>query len=223
LHGDGLSQQDAAARNGPIVIGLTGGIASGKSSVSQHLLGKRAHLIEADRVGHEVIAPDGEAYAEVVAAFGREIVAADGTIDRRRLGAIVFGGKDKLAMLNRISHPHMATRMAQEVARVRALSPAKRPPAIVLEAAILFEAKWEPLCDTVWAVEAPVELSISRLMARNGLSLEEAQARLNAQITNEERATRAGKVIRNTGSMEFLLGQVDLLWREVTDQGGAGA
>ena len=199
----------------PKVIGLTGGIASGKSSVSQHLAQKGAHIIEADRVGHEVIAPDGEAYADVVAAFGKEIFAPDQTIDRRRLGSIVFGNKEKLATLNRISHPHMATRMSKEIARVAALPAAKRPVAVVLEAAILFEAKWDALCDVIWAVEAPVELSISRLMARNGLSLEEAQARLNAQFSNEERASRAGKVIQNTSSMEFLLGQVDLLWKEL--------
>ena len=172
-------------------------------------------------MGHEVIAPSGEAYAEVVAAFGKEIVGADGAIDRRRLGTIVFGNPEKLSILNRISHPNMAARMAKEIARVRALPAAELPQAIVLEAAILFEAKWDSLCDAIWAVEAPVELSISRLMARNGLTLEEAQARLNVQISNEERASRAGKVIRNTGSMEFLLGQVDLLWQEATGKGGA--
>lgn len=201
------------------MIGLTGGIASGKSSVTQHLAAKGAHIIDADRIGHEVIAPGGDAYREVVDAFGAEIVAPDKTVDRRKLGAIVFGSKEKLQVLNRISHPRMAARMAQEIVQIRSKPAAGRPPLIVLEAAILLEAGWDTLCDAVWAVEAPMELSISRLMARNNLSLEGAQARLAAQITNDERAARAHKVIKNSGSMDFLLAQVDLLWKEAA--GGA--
>jgi dephospho-CoA kinase len=198
----------------PQVIGLTGGIASGKSSVIQHLKGKGAHIVDADRVGHEVIAPGGDAYSEVIAAFGQDIVAPDKSIDRRKLGNIVFGSKDKLQALNRISHPRMAAVMAKEIATVRAKPGKEHPPLIVLEAAILLEAGWDKLCDAVWTVEAPVELSTSRLMARNNLSLEQAQSRMSAQITNEERAARAHKVIKNSGSMDFLLAQVDLLWKE---------
>jgi phosphopantetheine adenylyltransferase/dephospho-CoA kinase len=201
------------------VIGLTGGIASGKSSVMQHLKAKGAHIIDADRIGHDVILPGGDAYPEVIAAFGRDIVAADKTIDRRKLGSIVFGSKEKLQTLNRISHPRMAARMAQEIQAVRAKPAAERPPLIVLEAAILLEAGWDTLCDAVWAVEAPLELSTSRLMARNNLGLEQAQARMSAQITNEERAARAHKVIKNSGSMDFLLAQVDLLWKEAAGRG----
>jgi phosphopantetheine adenylyltransferase/dephospho-CoA kinase len=201
------------------VIGLTGGIAAGKSSVTGHLAAKGAHIIDADRVGHEVIAPGGDAYREVVEAFGPDIVSADRAIDRRKLGAIVFASKDKLQTLNRISHPRMAARMAQEIVAIRSRPPAQRPPLIVLEAAILLEAGWNTLCDQVWAVEAPTELSISRLMARNNLGLEAAQNRMSAQITNEERAARATKVIRNSGSMDFLLAQVDLLWQDAVSAG----
>ncbi len=203
-----------AQHGSPRVIGLTGGIAAGKSSVTGHLAAKGAHIIDADRVGHEVIAPGGDAYREVVEAFGPDIVSADRAIDRRKLGAIVFASKDKLQTLNRISHPRMAARMAQEIVAIRSRPPAQRPPLIVLEAAILLEAGWNTLCDQVWAVEAPTELSISRLMARNNLGLEAAQNRMSAQITNEERAARATKVIRNSGSMDFLLAQVDLLWQD---------
>lgn len=203
----------------PRVIGLTGGIASGKTSVAQHLASKGAHVIEADRIGHEVIAPGGEGYKEVIAAFGNDIVAPDKTIDRRKLGNIVFGNKEKLKLLNSISHPHMAARMAREIETIRSRPGSQRPLLIVLEAAILLEAGWDRLCDQVWTVEAPMELSISRLMARNNLSLEAAQARLNAQISNDERAARAHKVIKNTGSMDFLLAQVDRLWDETVGAG----
>jgi dephospho-CoA kinase len=209
-----LSDKSPPVRS-PLVIGLTGGIAAGKSSVSRRLEEKGAYIVEADRLGHLVIAPDGEAYAEVVAAFGRGILNPDGTVDRRKLGATAFGDPAKLKVLNGISHPRMGARMAKEIAAARALPEGKRPPLIVLEAAILLETGWDQLCDVVWSVEAPTELSISRLMDRNGLSLEDAQARLNAQMSNEERASRAQHVIRNSGSQDFLLDQVDLLWQKI--------
>jgi dephospho-CoA kinase len=216
--GEALSVHPSQNRP-PRVIGLTGGIASGKTSVTQRLASKGAHILDADRIGHEVIAPGGEGYQEVIAAFGNDIVAPDKTIDRRKLGNIVFSNKEKLKILNGISHPRMAARMAREIDAIRAKPVEEQPPLIVLEAAILLEAGWDRLCDQVWTVEAPMELSISRLMARNNLSLEAAQARLNAQISNDERAARAHKVIKNSGSMDFLLAQVDLLWNEVMGVG----
>lgn len=196
------------------VIGLTGGIAAGKTTVSQQLAGYGAHIIDADRVGHAVITPQGEAYPEVVAAFGTEILDDDGTISRRKLGAIVFADPPRLAELNGISHPRMAERMAREIEAVRLRQSGPRPPAIVVDAAILFEAGWDALCDTIWTVEVPNELAIERLMTRNGLTREEAEARLAAQMSNDERARRAQHVIRNEGTLEALTEQVQRLWAE---------
>jgi dephospho-CoA kinase len=196
------------------VIGLTGGIASGKTTVSQQLATLGAHIIDADAVGHAVITPQGEAYPEVVAAFGTEILDEDGTISRKKLGAIVFAHPERRAELNGISHPRMAERMAREIEALRLRKKGPQPPAIVLDAAILFEAGWDALCDEVWTVEAPAELAIARLVERNGLSREEAQARLDAQLSNAERAGRARHVIRNDGSREALAAQVQRLWAE---------
>lgn len=202
----------AASRQDPPVIGLTGGIAAGKSTVAEYLAARGAHIIDADRVGHEVITPKGEAYPEVVAAFGTEILADDGTISRPKLGAIVFADPARLAELNGISHPRMGQRMAREIEKLRLRSQRERPPLIVIDAAILFEAGWDTLCDQVWTVEAEPERSIARLAGRNGLSREEALARIHAQMDNAERARRADRVIRNEGTVAELRATVARLW-----------
>ncbi len=198
------------------VVGLTGGIASGKTNVSGFLAEWGAHIIDADRVGHGVIAPDGEAYAEVVATFGEGILAGDGAIDRRKLGPIVFSDPAQLEKLNAISHPRMAQRMGAEIDQLRAGPLARRPPVIVLDAAILLEAGWDALCDEVWVVVAEPETALARLMARDGLGRAEATARLNAQMSNPARMARAGQVIHNDGSLEELRAQVKKLWQART-------
>lgn len=212
-------------RDGPPVIGLTGGIASGKSTVSARLAALGATVIDADSIGHRVIAPDGAGYGPVVAAFGREIVAADGTIDRRRLGAKVFADPDALKRLNAISHPLMAREMEREIGRLRALPAERRPQLIVLDAAILLEAGWDRLCNAVWTVEVPPETAIERLMARNGLSEDQARGRLAAQHSNAERAAKAERIISNAGSIADLEAAVDALWTQAIAgmAGGAGA
>lgn len=206
-----MSSQQSSRR--PQVVGLTGGIAAGKSSVSQYLVQKGAYLIDADSVGHKVIAPDGPGYPRVIEAFGREIVAADGTIDRRKLGEIVFSDPAHLKTLNGISHPIMADLMAREIEAVR--TQAQPPPVILLDAALLFEAGWNPLCDRVWVVTAQRETAIGRLMARNDLSREQAQARLDAQLDPAEKAAKAEQVLANDGSLEDLYALVDRLWADL--------
>jgi dephospho-CoA kinase len=207
----------------PLVIGLTGGIASGKSTVSARLAALGAAIVDADWIGHQVIAPDGAAYRPVVETFGDGILGPDRSIDRRKLGAQVFADPALLKRLNAISHPLMARRMEQEIARLRALPAGRRPPLIVLDAAILLEAGWDRLCDAVWTVEAPPEIALRRLKARNGLSEPQARGRLEAQLSNAERAARAQRVIRNSGTLEALEQAVAALWREVARQAPAGS
>ena len=206
-----MSSQQSPRR--PEVVGLTGGIAAGKSSVSQYLVHKGAYLIDADTVGHKVIAPDGPGYPRVIEAFGRDIVAADGTIDRRKLGEIVFSDPAHLQILNGISHPIMADMMAREIETVR--TQPEPPPVILLDAALLFEAGWNPLCDRVWVVTAERDTAIDRLMARNSLTREQARARLDAQLDPAEKAARAEQVLANDGSLEALYALVDRLWAEL--------
>jgi len=207
----------------PAVIGLTGGIASGKSTVAARLAELGAAIIDADRIGHDILAPDGPAYRPVVEAFGPDILAPDGAIDRRKLGARVFADPARLERLNGISHPLMARRMAEEIAALRARLPAQRPPLIVLDAAILLEAGWDRLCDAVWTVEAPPATALARLVARNGLTEEQARLRLDAQWSNAERARRAQRVIANSGTLDSLRDAVTLLWREAVSGCGAAS
>lgn len=214
------TQQTGTPPGSPPVVGLTGGMGAGKSTVAALLAERGAYVIDADRVGHAVLAPEGEAYAEVVAAFGRDILAADGTVDRKALGARVFGDAEALQRLNAISHPRMAERMAREIEAVRARPAAERPPLIVLDAAILLEAGWDRLCDAVWTVEVSEETAVARLAGR-GIGAGEARRRLARQLGNAERAARAGRVIRNEGSPADLAAHIERLWAEVAgDEAG---
>ena len=202
---------------GPPVVGLTGGIAAGKSTVSEWLAGLGAHVIDADRVGHRILVQGGEAYADVVAAFGAEILDDAGEVLRPRLGRIVFGDPARLAELNRLMHPLMADRMQREIDEFR--SRPSPPPFIVLDAAVLFEAGWDVLCDEVWTVSASPEQALERLVARNRLTPETARARIEAQLGNAEREARADHVIRNDGTLDALAAAVDALAAKM--EGGA--
>ncbi len=132
------------------VIGLTGGIGSGKSTVSRFLGEMGAVVLDADKVGHQAYQPGTETWKELVAAFGEDIVAPDSTIDRRKLGAIVFADPEALARLNRIVHPRMFDMMKAQIEEYRG----QGTEVVVLEAAILLEANWTPLVDEVWVTVA---------------------------------------------------------------------
>lgn len=186
------------------VIGLTGGIAAGKSTVSGALAAAGAVLIDADKVGHEAYQPGTETHAALVEAFGEQIVAENGEIDRRKLGAIVFADPAQRQRLQDIVWPRMRAMMR---AKLDALA-AGGAEVAVIEAAVLIEADWLDLVDEVWVVQVPEEVAMQRLMARNGFSAEDAQARIRAQLSNEERARHAQVIIDNSGSVEEARRQV---------------
>ena len=169
-------------------------------------------------MGHQVLAPDGEAYEDIVRRFGNEVIDADGAIDRKSLGTLVFAEPRRLEALNRIMQPHMATRMAAEIAAVRARP--DPPPAIVVDAAILFEAGWYQLCDRIWTVSASPQSATSRLAARDGMAPDQARARIDTQWSNAAREGGADRVIRNDGTLETLLAEIDRMWAD--EVGGTG-
>ncbi|GAH17389.1 unnamed protein product, partial [marine sediment metagenome] len=183
------------------VIGLTGGIGSGKSTVSGFLKGLGAVVIDADRVGHEVFKPDTEAWREVVAAFGKEILAPDGDIDRRKLGKIVFDNYEALARLNQIMHPRIC-------ALVKALIEEYRRQGVgvvVLEAPVLLEAGRPSLVDEVdevWVTVAPESTVLKRLKKKLGLSEPESLARIRSQLPPEEKIKHADVVIDTDCSLD---------------------
>jgi len=191
-----------------ITVGLTGGIASGKSEVAAMLAAKEAAAIYADQIGHEAYRRGTDEYLQIVAAFGAEVVGEDGEIDRRRLGGRVFSDPEARQRLQAIVWPAMRRMMADRLAALES----EGARVAVVEAAVLIEADWLPLVDEVWVVEASPDVARHRLMAYKGLSQEEAEARLGAQLTNEERRRHADVVIDNSGSLEETRRQVERLW-----------
>ena len=192
-----------------LVIGLTGGIASGKTTVSDLLARKGAHVINADLLGHESYRSGTPTWQEVVDTFGPEIVGADGEIDRKELGRIVFSDAAARQKLNGIVWP--AIRRLME-ARLPELRQRGAPKVVVLEAALLIEAVWYDLADEVWLVTVSEEEAIQRLVSRNGLSQEEALKRIRSQLSDEERRRYAQVVIGNSGTLEALEAAVQRQW-----------
>jgi dephospho-CoA kinase len=193
------------------ILGLTGGIGAGKSVVAEILARLGAVIIDADRVGHETYLPGTPGWQQVVAEFGRDVVAADGTIDRKRLGAQVFADPDKLTRLNAIVHPLIRAAVAERIAAERA---AGRAPAVVVEAALLVEAKWDALVDEVWLVTARPEVIEQRLVTQRGLDPAAITARMRAQLGDTERAAHADVIVDNSGGLDALESQLEALWRE---------
>lgn len=191
-------------------VGVTGGIGSGKSSAVQVLADLGAVVIDADRVGHEVYAPGTIGFGQVVAAFGAGIVGDDGAIDRKRLGPIVFADPAALVRLNAIVHPLIRDAVGRRIAAERG---AGRTP-IVVEAALLIEAKWDALVDEVWLVVARREVIEQRLTGQRGMDPAAVAARMRAQLSDDERRAHADVVIDNSGTRDALRAQVERLWRE---------
>ncbi|HUA34557.1 MAG TPA: dephospho-CoA kinase [Candidatus Binataceae bacterium] len=195
-----------------LTIGLTGGIGSGKSTVSKMLAEMGAPILDADKVGHGIYAPGGPAYEDVIAAFGREILAPDGTVDRKKLGPIVFGDPNALKKLNSIVHPKMLAEMRRLVNDMRDSGEAKP---IIVEAAILIEANWQPMCDEVWLVRASNKRVIERVERDRGMKPEQTEARIRAQLSDDERRKHADYVIENEGSLDDLRAAVSRAWNGV--------
>jgi dephospho-CoA kinase len=198
----------------PRVIGLTGGIGSGKSTVTAILAELGARVVDADKIGHWVYRPGSEGFRAVVDAFGPEVVAADGTIDRARLGAIVFADPAARARLNAIVHPLIGAELAARIAAAREDGYALP---VVVEAAILVEAGWRPLVDRLWVVSVDRETAIARVGASRGLSRADVELRLDAQLPDAERRRHADLVIDNSDGLDALRAQVQAAWRAVAD------
>jgi dephospho-CoA kinase len=195
------------------VIGLTGGMASGKSTAARFLREQGAHVIDADVLGHRTYEPGSPAYAKVVAAFGEDILAPDGAIDRNALGAKVFGRPAELKKLTDIVWPAIRALAEEEIERVRATGTAR---VIVLEAAVLFEAGWYDFADEIWVTVVDRERAIGRGMTRDNISREMAQKRIDAQLSNAERIARADVVIDNNHTPAEMLAQLRRAWARIS-------
>ena len=194
------------------VIGLTGGIGSGKSTVAKVLEEQGASVLSADIIGHEVYSPGRPAWQEIVNEFGREVVADDGAIDRKKLGALVFSDPKHLAALNSIVHPRMKGMMRERLAAL-----ARDGAAItVLEAALLFEAKWDDLADEVWVTAVAPAIAAKRTSERSGLSEDQVLERIKSQMSNEERTQNAHVIIDTDCDLDGTRKQALDAWAKLT-------
>ena len=191
-----------------LVIGLTGGIGTGKSEVARLLQSLGAAVISADEVGHEAYASNSESWHEVVDTFGKEILQPSGEIDRQKLGAVVFSDPQQLEKLNAIMHPRMAGMVADRIQVLRDQGVST----VVVEAALLFEAGWDSLVDEVWTTDSSVESVVERLQARNGMDEKEAHRRIGSQMDRAERIERSDLVVDNSGDVSALEQTVSALW-----------
>jgi len=194
-----------------VVIGLTGGFGSGKSTVAGMLRELGARVIDADKVAHQLYQPGTPAFDEVVRAFGREIVGEKGEIDRKSLGRKVFGNPQALKRLNAILHPRIARRIEEILEGWRG----EGVRVAVVEAALLLEAGWAPLVDRVWVTVASEGKVKERLRASKDLTDEEIEARLASQMPVEEKAKRADVVINTDGTLDQARGEVERQWRRL--------
>lgn len=201
-----------------LVIGLTGGIASGKSTVSSLLRNMGACVIDADEVARDIVEPGQAAHREIVDAFGEDILGTDRGLDRERLAELVFSRKEALETLNRITHPRIIERIRNRIEEARR----KCTRVVVVDAALLIEAGMVPMVDTVWVVTSPRTEQVARMVAR-GLEPGAAERRLKAQMETLERLRFADRVIENRGTLRELSIQVKKLWDEITDRGDHGA
>ncbi|KAB8189959.1 dephospho-CoA kinase [Nonomuraea phyllanthi] len=197
-------------------IGLTGGIGSGKSEVARRLAAKGAVVIDADRIAREVVEPGTPGLARVVAAFGDGVLRPDGSLDRERLGSIVFADSERLAALNAIVHPLVGERVAelQSQAADDAIS--------VYDVPLLAENNLAPLYDVVIVVDAADEVRLRRLAEHRGMPEADAKARIAAQASREERLAVADVVIPNEGTLEELDARVDEVWEDLTRRAARG-
>mgnify|MGYP001144907963 FL=1 len=198
-----------------LTVGLTGGIGAGKSEVSRLLVERGAVLIDADRIAREVVAPGTPGLAAVVEAFGEEVLTADGSLDRPRLGSIVFADPEKLAVLNSIVHPLVGRRS-------RELEEAAAEDAVVVhDVPLLAENGLAPLYDVVIVVDADAETQLDRLVRLRGMTEEDARARMAAQASREQRRAIADIVIDNDVPLEELERRVKDVWADLVRRAGA--
>jgi len=191
-----------------LVVGLTGGIGSGKSTVSGLLARRGAVIIDADLISREVVEPGGPAYAGIVERFGRDALAEDGTLDRPKLAALVFNDESARRDLNALTHPAVNAVMAQ-----RALEQAATDNVVVLDIPLLAEGGRDRYgLAGIIVVDTPVEVAVARLVEQRGFTEADARARIAAQVTREQRRAIADVVVDNSGGLDALVAEIDRVW-----------
>ena len=195
------------------IICMPGGLASAKTTASEFLQARGAEIIDADILGHRAYDPGTQAYLQVIETFGEDIVGDDHQIDRRLLGGKVFGKPEALKKLTDIVWPEIRRLAEQKIADCEAVDPGG---IVVLEAAVLFEAGWEDIGEEVWVLVVDRDIAIERAMARDNADRAAVESRLDSQLSNKERISRATSVIYNNGDQQQMSEQLEAEWRRVS-------
>lgn len=198
-----------------MVIGLTGGIACGKSTVSAKLKELGAAVIDADLLARDVVRKGEIAYNKIVHCFGEDILLPRGEIDRKKLGSIVFSDKEKLELLNSITHPEIISRLKEKIRELKS----EGVKVIVVDAAILIEVGLHKYVDSVWVVTVDRETQVKRLINRDKFDYREAENRINSQFTNEVREKYADVIIDNSKPIEEVGKKLEELWNNIISGG----
>jgi len=195
-----------------MIVGLTGGIACGKSTVSAMLAQRGAEIVDADQVAREVVLPGEPALAQITNIFGQAVLNEDGTMNRGELGRLVFGDREKLDQLEAVLHPAIRSRMWERMNAGERENPGRL---IVADIPLLYETGQASLYKQVLVVYIPRQLQVERLMIRNGFTAEQAGQRIDLQMDIEEKKKRADYVIDNSSSLEHTEAQIEQLWHEL--------
>ena len=191
-------------------IGLTGGIASGKSTVLTYFKGKGIPYIDADIVAREVVEPGTEGLEAIVDAFGSNVLHDDGTLNREALGAIVFHNEEKRQLLNGCLKTHIRNRILELTSQYESVN----TPILIYDIPLLIEGEWYTMMDEVWLVYVNESTQIERLMSRNRFSKEDALARIKSQMRLDDKRSFADVIIDNNGTPQALTAQLDTIWSE---------
>lgn len=196
----------------PYIIGLIGGIASGKSKMTERFQKMGAGVIDCDKLAHSLYEPGEQCYQSMIDTFGPEILEQDGRIDRKKLGGIVFSDKEQLQLLNSIVWPNLLKKSQQ---RVKELHEIEGKEIVILEAAVLLQAGWEANCHEIWSCIIPSEVATQRIVERNNLSVEEAKARIASQMKNSVVVDNSNVVFSSLWSYEYSQVQAEKAWYEL--------
>lgn len=195
-----------------MLIGLTGGVASGKSLVTEEFKNLGAHIIDADIIAREIVRPGTEAFGKIVSSFGSGVIRSDGTLDRARIAGIVFRNPEALKTLNKITHPPIRKKIEEEIKKLTELHPGEL---IVVDAALLIENRLHERMDRVVIVYATEKDQVERLKKRDGLTEEEAQLRLSSQMPLSEKIPYGDYIIDNTGTPEETISKARTVFEEL--------
>ncbi len=196
-----------------MIIGITGGIASGKTTVSNILKKRGAFIIDADQIAHEILKKGKPGWKEVKEEFGKKILTQNGEIDRSYLGELVFNDQNKLKKLENITHPLIIAEIKKRIKNAKSRNHAGKP--IFLDAALLYETGLDKLVDEVWVIYVDRETQLNRLMQRDNFSRIQAQKRIDSQISLEKKKVMADRVIANRGSFMQLKEKINIIWKEI--------